>query len=86
MKQHLGTITIMSTDRYKNSSKIQKILTANSKLIINRLGLNVQPQCLRNCTGLIVLVVRGTRPEIKKLSQEINDLYAVIAKFTIITN
>jgi metal-responsive CopG/Arc/MetJ family transcriptional regulator len=85
MKRHLGTITIISDDRHANSAAMQKIMTANSRLIRARLGVNLAPLCAEKCSGLIVLIVDGSEAEIKVLAAKLNKLKAVKAKALIIT-
>lgn len=85
MKKHLASITILVKDRQNASVDLQRILTDNGHMIMARLGVNPQRACIKHCTGLVVLVVEGGARDITSLSKEINGLYGVVAKSTIIT-
>lgn len=85
MKKHLATITILVTDRQSNAEEVQKILTANGHLIMARLGVNPQKQCIENCTGFIVVAITGTLKDIKDLTKKLNKLYGIVAKDCVIT-
>ena len=84
-KKYLATISIVTTNRHKNSQEIQKILTDYGKIVMARLGVNIQPKCISNCTGLIVLAVQGTKKEIQTLTKSLDKIYAVSAKNNIMT-
>ena len=86
LKKHLGTITILIKDRQAHAVDVQAILTKHGHLILARLGVNLQRQCIEHCTGLIVVVVEGTKPEIKKLTKELDDFYGIVAKTTIVSD
>lgn len=85
MKKHLATVTIMSDDRHANSLAMQKVLTAESRIIRTRLGVNLSPLCSVQCPGLIVLIAEGTRTEIAALTSKLNALKDVKAKSLVIT-
>jgi hypothetical protein len=85
MKKHLATITILSDDRHNNAMKMQEVLTAQSRLIRARLGVNLAPMCSALCPGMIVLIAEGTEAEIKALTVKLNKLKAVKAKSLVIT-
>lgn len=82
-QKYLGTITILVKDRQTNVAKVNKILTDNGRMIMARLGVNVQRICVKNCTGLIVVSVEGTAKEINNLTKKIDRLYGIIAKVSI---
>ncbi len=84
-KQHLATITILVTNRQVNSEKVNRLLSENGHLIITRLGLNVEPRCVSNCTGLITIITKGSLKQINDLTKKLNILYGIVAKNTIIT-
>lgn len=86
MKKHLGTITILVKDRQMHASDVQKLLTDNANLIMARLGVNVQRSCVKNCTGMITVAVEGTARQINKLTKEIDNLYGIVAKSSIVTD
>ncbi len=84
-KEHLATITILVKDRQKNVFSANQLLTENGHLILARLGVNIEPRCIKNCSGLIVIVVRGKGQEIKELSKKLNSLYGIVARLSIMT-
>jgi hypothetical protein len=84
-KQHLATITIMVTNRQVNSEKLNRLLSENGHLIMTRLGVNIEPRCISNCTGLITIAVKGNLKQINDLSRKINNLYGIVAKNCVIT-
>ena len=84
-KKYLGTITILVKDRQTRAKDVQEILTENGNLIMARLGVNSSRSCVENCTGLIVVVVEGTKKEIKNLTNQLDSLYGITAKSSIMT-
>jgi len=84
-KKHLGTITILIKDRHANSPDVNRVLSEQGNLVMARLGVNVQPLCVDNCTGLIAVAVEGAVKEINELAQKLNSLYGIVAKSLIIT-
>lgn len=79
-KKHLATISILVKDRHTHSPELNRLLTENGHLILARLGVNVQRQCIEHCTGLITIVVEATAREITRLTQSLNKLYGIVAK------
>lgn len=86
VKKHLATITILVKDRQMHVGEVQKILTENGHMIMARLGVNPQRQCIDHCTGFIVVAVEGTAREINALTKKIDSLYGIVAKKVIITD
>lgn len=84
-KKHLATITILVKDRQTHAQEVQRILTENSHLIMARLGVNPQRQCVSNCTGFVVIAVEGTAREISVLTKKLDSLYGIVAKKCVIT-
>lgn len=84
-KKHLGTITVLMKDRHNYAVEVQEILTANGHLIMSRMGINPARTCVKNCTGIITLIVEGTAVEINALTKKLDKLYGVVAKRVIIT-
>jgi len=84
-KKYLATITILVKDRQMHSQDVQKILTENGHMIMARLGVNPQRQCISNCTGFIVVAVEGTAKQINDLTKKLDSLYGIVAKNTIVT-
>lgn len=81
----MGTITILVKDRQTHSRDVQEILTKHGHIIMSRMGVNVQRSCVKNCTGLITVAVEGTVRQINKLTEEIDQLYGIVAKSSIMT-
>ncbi len=68
-----------------HAKDVQQMLTDNGHLVIARMGVNVQPACIENCTGLIIVALKGSIKEIKELGKKIDALYGIVAK-TVILN
>lgn len=64
---------------------MNQLLTEYGYIIMARLGVNVQPACIEHCTGYIALAVKATLSEINKFTQELNALYGIVAKCSIMT-
>jgi len=84
-KVHLAVISILVEDRQTNAKEMNQLLTDHGHLIMSRLGVNVQPACLKSCTGILALAVKGTAEEIKDLTKKLDGLYGIIAKVNIMT-
>ena len=85
-KIHLGTISILVKDRQMNAKDLNQMLTENGHLIMARLGVNLQKSCVDHCTGLIVVAVQASAQEINSLAKEIDCLYGIVAKASIVTD
>ncbi len=85
IKKRLATITILIKDRQSCSQDVQKILTDNGHLIMARFGVNLQRNCIKNCTGMITIAVDGTAKEIKVLTKKLDSFYGIVAKSSIMT-
>lgn len=85
LKTHLAVISILVEDRQTNAREMNQLLTDSGHIIMSRLGVNVQPACLKSCTGLLALAVKGNVAEIKDLTKKLNDLYGLVAKVNILT-
>lgn len=83
--KHLGTISILMKDRHGYAVEVQKILTEHGNLIMSRMGVNPARTCIKNCTGIVTLIVEGTAKEINDLTKKLDKLYGVVAKSIIIT-
>ena len=86
LKKHLATISILMKDRQSHAVDVQQILTDNGHLILGRMGINPSRTCVKNCTGIISIVVEGTSTEITKLSKQLDDFYGIVAKTNILTD
>jgi len=85
-KKQLGTITILVKDRQSHSADVNKVLSDFGHHVIARLGVNVQRTCIEHCTGMITVAVEATSKEINDLTKEIDSLYGIVAKASIMTN
>lgn len=86
IKKHLATISILVKDRQMHAQDVQKILTENAHLIFSRTGINVQRSCVEHCTGVIAVVLEGTKKEITSLTKKFDEFYGIVAKSTILTD
>jgi putative iron-only hydrogenase system regulator len=84
-KLHIGTITIVVKDRQTHAPDVNTILSKHGHVIMARLGVNVQPLCIEHCTGLITVAVKGTAPEIRAITRDLDKLYGIEAKAAIFT-
>jgi len=86
VKKHLASITILIKDRQTHAVDVQSILTAHGKVILGHMGINPSRSCVKNCTGIISLIVEGTSIEINALTKELDDFYGIVAKTNIMTD
>jgi hypothetical protein len=54
-------------DRHSYAIEVQEILTANGHFIMARMGVNPARTCIKNCTGIMSIIVEGTVKEINDL-------------------
>jgi metal-responsive CopG/Arc/MetJ family transcriptional regulator len=85
-KIHLGTITILIKERVTQAKSVNQILTERGKIIIARLGINLDRTKTTDCTGMITIAVEGTADEINDLNKELDELYGIVAKRAIMTD
>lgn len=85
-KKHLGTITILMKDRHNYAVAVQEILTEHGNLIMSRMGINPSRTCVKNCTGIITVIVEGTAVELNALTKKLDKIYGVVAKKVIVTD
>jgi metal-responsive CopG/Arc/MetJ family transcriptional regulator len=74
MNNILGSISILSSNRHKNSLMLNQVLSDYSQVISARLGVNVQKKCTKNCLGLILLAVDGDDLKIKNLVKDLKKI------------
>ncbi len=84
-KMDLATITILVTSRQTHSPELNKILSDNGHLIMSRLGVNVQPKCIQDCVGLIVVVAKGHKDDIQKLNADIDAIDGISSHLVLAT-
>ena len=85
MKKHLATISILIKDRQTHAGDVNVILSKHGDIIISRLGLNLQKQCIQHCSALIVVIVDGSNKELNVLTKELDDLYGIVAEVSKMT-
>lgn len=85
-KIQLATISILIKNREVYGDKVQKILSDNSRLVISRMGVNVQPKCISDCLGVVTVVAQGTKNELEVLTKKIKAIKGVSVKLNILTN
>ncbi len=85
-KKHLATISILIKDRHAQAPDINQILTKQGNIILARLGLNLGDKCPEHCTALITVIVSATSHEILALTKEIDEIYGIVAKSSILSN
>lgn len=83
-KMNLGTISILIKNREIYGDRVQKILADNSRLVMSRMGVNVQPKCISNCLGVITVVAQGTKVELETLTKKIKAVKGVLVKLNIL--
>lgn len=81
--KYLATISIMIKDRKMHAQDVNKILGENGDMILARLGIHVQKLGIEHCSGFITIVINEPMDKIKKLTDEINNLYGIVAKANI---
>ena len=77
-KKRLATVNILVKNRQKNSLEINKVLAENGHLIIARLGVNLQKNCIDNCPAIVVVVVEGKIEKIEELKKILDQTGAII--------
>ncbi|HWQ59967.1 MAG TPA: hypothetical protein VN420_02360 [Candidatus Fimivivens sp.] len=83
-QSHIATVTILVKERETHAGKINEILSRHGNNIISRLGVNLGRTGLRNYSGLITVVIEGTRADIKTLTDELDGLYGIVALASIL--
>jgi len=83
---HLATISILVKDRKSHADDVNRVLSENGDIILARLGFNAQNLNIKHCTGLITIVVKASKKEIKNLTKTIDVLYGIVAKVNILTD
>ncbi|MGB9710593.1 MAG: TM1266 family iron-only hydrogenase system putative regulator [Thermodesulfovibrio sp.] len=80
MKQKIGIVGIIVSDRKKNASLVNKILSEHSEIIIGRMGI---PQKELD-TGFISLFVEGDTDKIGSLTGKLGSIKGVTVKSLLI--
>jgi metal-responsive CopG/Arc/MetJ family transcriptional regulator len=79
-KTHIATVSILVKERETHAGKVNEILSRHGESIISRLGVNLGRTGVRNYSGLITVVIEGTRADVKALTDELDGLYGIVAK------
>lgn len=83
-KTHLATLSILVKEREAHSAKVNEILSRHGDRILARLGVNLERSGVRNGSGLIEVVLEGTLADITTLAGELDSLYGIVAKTSIL--
>lgn len=62
--EQLASITILTLNRQQVSRELNDYLTNNGHLVMSRLGVNIQKNCLESCSGMIILVIKSKKEDI----------------------
>ena len=76
MSKRIGTVTIIITDRDKQSSKVNKIFSKHAEIIIGRMGLPYFPKEI----GIICLIVNGSTDQLGSLTGQLGSIEGVQVK------
>ncbi|MFW5885347.1 MAG: hypothetical protein ACOCUF_03925 [Patescibacteria group bacterium] len=82
MKKKLAILSILVHDRQNWSEPVNKILSAHGHLILSRLGVNLQRQCIEKCKALISIVAEGEEEELQKMAASLEKLDKIETKLT----
>ncbi|MEA2006583.1 MAG: hypothetical protein U9O20_00265 [Patescibacteria group bacterium] len=85
-KKHVGTITILIKDRHAQALDVNGILTNHGHIILARLGVNLQPHCIEHYTAMISVAIQGSIKQINNLTKELDEIYGIVAKSSIMTD
>jgi len=85
-KKHLATISILVKDRHAQAPDINQLLTEHGNLVMSRLGVNLQRQCVEHCMALVTVVVEGPKEEINDLNTKLDEIYGIVSKATYLTD
>lgn len=58
IKTHIATVSILVKEREAHSTKVNEILSRHGDRILARLGVNLERSGVRDCSGLIEIVVK----------------------------
>lgn len=83
-KTHIATVSILVTERETNVEEVNAILSRHANRIISRLGVNLDRFESVGGSGLIDAVVLGSSEEIKALTDELDGLYGIVARASVL--
>jgi len=84
-KEYLGTLNILVNDREVNAPEINNVITQNGRLVRARLGIHLQPKCVKGCSGLITLIVQGEKKELDLFAKQVTKYKYAITKLCLIS-
>ncbi|NTW14886.1 MAG: hypothetical protein HGA38_00780 [Candidatus Moranbacteria bacterium] len=83
-KTHLATVSILVKERDTHVAELNAILSRHADRIISRLGVNLDRFEAISGSGLIDVVVLGTATELKALTDELDALYGIVARISVL--
>ncbi|MFA6106763.1 MAG: hypothetical protein WC745_03785 [Patescibacteria group bacterium] len=84
-KEYLATLNILVSDREVNAPEINDVITKFGHLIRARLGIHLGRKCVKNCSGLITLIVEGEKKELYKFAQGFSKYKFAVVKLGFIS-
>jgi metal-responsive CopG/Arc/MetJ family transcriptional regulator len=84
--EQLASITILTLNRQQVSRDLNDYLTVNGHLIMSRLGVNIQKNCLENCPGMIILVIKSNEENINNFIAGLEKIKGLKIKTCIFDN
>lgn len=76
----LAIVSVLVSDRQKNSAPVNEIITTNGHLFLGRMGLPLTRNCTGECTSVIVLVVEAPQTELNSFLDKFTPIEGVVAK------
>lgn len=84
-KEYLATLNILVNEREVNAPEINNVITEHGHLVRARLGIHLQPKCVKGCSGLITLIVQGEKEELEKFEKDAAKYKYTITKLCLIS-
>jgi len=84
-KEYLGTLNILVSEREVNAPEINNLITKFGHLVRARLGIHLQPKCVKGCSGLITLIVQGEKKELELFLKQVAKYKYTITKLCLIS-
>jgi len=83
-KTHIATVSILVKERGTHAGEVNEILTRHGDRIIARLGVHLERAGIASYGGLITVITEGTITDIKALTDELDALYGIVAKTSVL--
>ncbi|MEI7749797.1 MAG: CopG family transcriptional regulator [Candidatus Moraniibacteriota bacterium] len=83
-KTHIATVSILVRERGTHAKEVNEILTRHGDRIIARLGVHLERAGITRYGGLITVITEGTAAEIKAMTDELDALYGIVAKTSVL--